>query len=179
MLCPTPLGKASFLSEDGHDFITLPLRTEWLSYKKYPLTPSLSTGWIHILAFLPQNHAGAERKEEVIETEWMAIYNAFLLWAQCTRSRVANCWEQSWMPAGIQARGQVSLLNPVYNKNEKNAVTHYETLQKWRNCDLLLTLSVTELLEESKSDLHHKPKGHPKVTGRFHLIKGRVFSIVF
>lgn len=87
------------------------------------------------------------------------------------------------MPAGIQARGQVSLLYLVYNKNaRKNVVTHYKTLQKLRNCDLVLTLSVTapsELSEESKSGLHGQSKGNPKVTGRFYLIKGRVFSVVF
>lgn len=74
MLCPTPLGKASLLSENGQDdFTTAPHGIKSLSYKKHPLAPSLSTGWIHIPALLPQSHMGAVKKEEVIETGLMTI----------------------------------------------------------------------------------------------------------
>lgn len=84
------------------------------------------------------------------------------------------------MPAGVQSRGRVLLLPPVYkeNKKGKNVITLYESLQKRKKCNRLVTLSLSpsELSEESKSDLHSKSKGHPKVSGRFNMFEGRVFS---
>lgn len=165
----------------------LPLRESWVpahskkrqSWKRCPRPHSM------VQARFKACPGSCSSWGELIETCKMGISNNFLLWVQGTRQGVTNCWEWSCLPAGIQTRGRVSLLPPVYNdkkrERKKNVIILYKTPLKWKKCELL-TLPVTCTLwttRESKSNLHSKSKSHSKVPGRFNSFDGRIFSAGF
>lgn len=154
-----------------------------LPYKKHPLTPFLSTGWIHSLALLLGATLTLWEKRNLWKLDEWASSMAFSFEHSASGADllITGSSTECQQASRQEVKSHSCILSTIKTQ-EKNVITHYKTLQKLRNCDLVLTLSVTapsELSEESKSGLHGQSKGNPKVTGRFYLIKGRVFSVVF
>lgn len=149
--------------------------TSPVSISRYRLDPEQPLG---LTASEPHWHCGEERKllKPDKQPSWMTF--SFENSAPGGELLIAGSRAECQQAFSQEVESYSCLLCIKKIKKEKMLLHFMKVFKSEKNCNCLVTLSLSpsELSEESKSDLHSKSKGHPKVSGRFNMFEGRVFS---
>lgn len=135
--------------------------TSPVSIPQYRLDPEQPLG---LTASEPHWHCGEERKlsKPNKQPSWMTF--SFENRAPGGELLIAGSRAECQQAFSQKVESHSCLLCIKKRKKEKNVITLYESLQKWKKCNRLVTLSLSpsELSEESKSDLHSNQKAIPR-----------------
>ena len=148
-----------------------------VSISQYRLDPEQPLG---LAALEPCWHCGEERKLSKAD-KWPILI---------TFSFEPRTPGREWLISGSRGECQQAfrqgveprscLLCIMRRKKEKMFLHFIEFFKSEKSVVFFwhcLSLFLSELSGEPKSDLHSKSKGHPTVPGRFSLFEGRVFSV--